>query len=199
MLPGNSGKVTSSTTSGPRGGGKADPPHPTKNKSGPAARFRRGGWWDASEPARRWLCGAEAARGGVFTLGYESGEKHRTSQPLATASLPAPLAAANVSFPPPLHLPCYNFARAAKGFGLSPFFCFVGLRSVRHLRIKTEARAASPVNASKASPRFAPGGVFLLRLLALSSSSAAVISGLSSTVYHTSSSSPGPIGCNNER
>lgn len=50
-----------------------------------------------------------------------------------------------------------------------------------------------------ALPRFALGEFFLFRLLALSSSNAAVISGLSSPLYHTSSSSPGPIGCYKER
>lgn len=50
-----------------------------------------------------------------------------------------------------------------------------------------------------ALPRFALGEFFLFRLLALSSSNAAVISGLSSPLYHTSNSSPGPIGCYKER
>lgn len=47
-------------------------------------------------------------------------------------------------------------------------------------------------------PFLALSKVFLIKLLARSSSIAAAISGLCSPLYHTNSSSPGPIGCYGE-
>lgn len=55
------------------------------------------------------------------------------------------------------------------------------------------------IGGTSSLPFFAFGEFLLFRLLALSSSIAAAISGLSSPLYHTSSSSPGSIGWRNER